>query len=209
MPVLIAIFLLLLTPLVMLLIRLWQPRFAFSWLIATAAALASWIIILAQQTHLPRFITLVEWKPSEFFDVSPALLLDQVSWPFALAVTSLTLAALLSDLARTTLPQASSTAPVADQTQQPTPAPDASEAPFSANDWWFWAAILTLGGLGLLAIMSANLLAVLLTWSAMDLVEIIIWLSQARQQPGKRTGCRVFFRPAGRYYRHFMGGDCC
>ena len=72
MPVLIAVFLLLLAPLVMLLIHLWQPRFAYSWLIATAAALASWIIILAQQTQLPRAITLVEWQPKEFFIVSPA-----------------------------------------------------------------------------------------------------------------------------------------
>ena len=163
MSILIAILLLLLiAPLGMLLIRLWQPRFAFSWLIAVAVSLAAWIIILAQQTRLPISITLVDWRPREFFSVSPALLVDETSWPFALAVVTLTLAALLSDLARTTLPS------------------ETTGAPFSASDWWSWAAILALAGLGLVAILAANLLTVLLAWSAMDLVEIIIWLSQAR-----------------------------
>ena len=160
---LLTILLLLLTPLGMLIIRLWRPRFAFFWLIAAAAAFSAWLMTISLLNSLPLSITLVEWKPVELFPVTPALLVDAVSWPFALAVTTLVLAAILSDVAQASIATADA----------------AGENP---PDWWSWAAGLTLAGLGVLAVLADNLVTVLLALSAMDLVEIVIWLSQARNR---------------------------
>jgi hypothetical protein len=192
MLIVLVILLLMLTPLGMLLIRLWRPRFPLFWLIAVSAAFIAWLIILLQQTHLPQTIPLITWKPSQLFEVSPSMLLDEVSWPFALAVVTLTLAALLSDVARAGLP---SIASLRKEKDRPPESPPTSE---SAPDWWSWSASLALAGLGLLAILAENLLAVLLAWSAMDLVEIIIWISQARsRQESERVVVAFSGRLAG------------
>lgn len=180
MAILIAILLLLVAPGIMVLIHLWQPRFALTWLIAIAAALGAWLIILVQQTEIPFLITLVEWNPQQFFQESPALLIDKVSWPFALAVTTLTLTALLSDLVGASTTQTSLESSDRISGEHINSTEKLSPKQFHTSDWWSWTVSLALAGFGLLAILSANLLTVLLAWSALDLVEIIIWLSQAR-----------------------------
>jgi hypothetical protein len=169
---LLAILLLITTSLGMAFFSLWRPssvRFrtrrvpiSFYWLAAFIVALAAWALILSLQTRLPLTIILATWGPEAIFPVSPDLLVDHVSWPFALAITSLVVAALLRDAS---LPGAD--AQTSDPTQERTP------------DWWSWASGLALAALGLFAVLAGNLLTVLLAWAALDLVEIIIWLSQA------------------------------
>ena len=158
MLILLAIFLLLFTPLVMLILRLVQrvkiirSVYAYSWLIALAGSLAAWLLVLLARPRQVSLISLVNWRPVTYFPDSPKILLDPISWSFALALTTLVLAVIV-------------TVPIRQQ---------------GAN-WHAWASSLALAGLGLLAVLAGNPLTLMLAWAAIDILEIAILLVQVRE----------------------------
>lgn len=86
-------------------LRLLRPRFNHSWLIAVAGGLLALGLLLANAPRLPLALPLARWQPEVLLPFSPALLLDGVSWPLALAVTCLNLAFLLTNvMGRAALP---------------------------------------------------------------------------------------------------------
>jgi len=147
-PILLLIFI----PLVMLAIRLARPEFAYFWLVAALGALLAWPMVLFSHTHIPQSITLVTWLPAAFFPMSPALSVDPVSWSYAMALVTLALAVILTDVSR------------------------AADA-----DWVAWAGSLVITALGLLAVLSGNLLTLLLAWTAIDLAELVVFLIEVPQ----------------------------
>ncbi len=163
-----SILVLLLAPLAMLILRLVRPRFGFFWLLAASAAILAWALLLFSRLRMPFSFPLVTWRPEEFFPVSPELLVDGVSWPFALALATLAMAGILTDVVRK---------------------PQDEEG---ISNWLAWSSGLALAGLGLLAILAGNLLTVLLAWTALDLVEIIIWLSQVQASEGREQAVVAF-----------------
>ncbi len=150
-PLLLAlpILLMLFFALVVLIFRVVQPKFSYFWLIAALGALIAWPIQLVNRVTIPAEITLAIWRPGIYFRSSPGLLLDDISWPFALALVSLVLAVILTDVAR------------------------AAEA-----DWLAWASSLTITALGLVAVLAGNPLTLMLAWAALDLAEVLILLSK-------------------------------
>src|SRR5512139_4184293 len=72
---------------------------AHSWLVALFGAIAGWILLLLAGFNLPISIHLADWQPAELFPSSPALLIDSNSWPFAMALATLALAVILTDVA--------------------------------------------------------------------------------------------------------------
>jgi hypothetical protein len=146
---LLPIFLLLFTPGVMLVIRLIRPGFAYYWLVATAGAFLTWVLVLVMSFQLPQSIRLLEWSPGILFPASPTLLADHTTWPYAFAVATLALAVILTAVAR-----------------------------LQQYNWKMWASTLTLASMGILAIFSGNLLTLLMAWAAIDLVELIILFIQ-------------------------------
>jgi hypothetical protein len=142
---LVSIFLLLLTPLVILILRLARPRFAYFWLVAVFGALLVWPLVLLMSQNIPQAMPLLSWGSSDLFSISPALLIDSLSWPYAFALATLVLSVILTDVAR------------------------AWEA-----DWLSWAASLGLAAIGMVAILAGNLLTLLLAWAAIDLAELHI-----------------------------------
>jgi hypothetical protein len=149
---LVPILLLVFVPLVMLGIRLARPRFAYFWLVAALGVLLAWPVVLFLHGQIPQSLPLMTWLPGELFPVSPALLVDPISWSYAMALVSLALSVILTDVAR------------------------ATEA-----DWVAWAGSLVITALGLLAVLSGNLLTLLLGWMAIDLVELAIHLLEVVQ----------------------------
>jgi hypothetical protein len=147
-----SILILLFAPLVMLAVRLIRPAFGYHWLIAAGAALIAWPAVLLAGLSLPQTSVLFSWKPGALFPSWPILLVDRISWPFAVALVTLILAVILTDVAR---------------------APEA--------DWVTWSESLVLTGLGLLAVLAGNPLTLLLTWSAIDLVELLILLGHVKE----------------------------
>lgn len=143
---------LLLAALILIVVRLARPRFAYFWLVAAFGSAAAWPLVLLARLRLPATLPLMTWRPVELFPSSPALLVDPVSWPYALALATLCLAVILTDVAR------------------------AAEA-----DWSAWAGCMALTALGLVAVLAGNPLTLALAWAAIDLVELVILLAQILQ----------------------------
>ena len=120
----------------------WRVKAGYQWFLALGIALISWILLLSSFTPIPRIFPLMNWELGEVFSLSPALLLDQNSWGLGMAITTLFLGVLLTDVARV---------------REITP-----------NTW---AAGMALTGTGLLAIFSANPLTLLLGWAIVDIAE--------------------------------------
>ena len=149
MPLAIPIFTLLLTVLIMLVIRLLRANFSYHWLIATVGAFLAWPLVLIMGTQLPRTDSLIAWKPETLFPSSLVLTADQLSWPYAVALITLVLAMMLTEVARAT-----------------------------ESMWSAWAAGLLLGALGIFAAFAGNPLTLLMAWTAIDLVELLTLLGQ-------------------------------
>jgi len=131
----------------MLVIRLLRANFSYHWLIATVGAFISWLMVLIMGTQLPQADSLIAWKPETLFPSSLVLTADRLSWPYAVALVTIVLAMMLTEVARAT-----------------------------ESMWSAWAAGLLLGALGIFAALAGNPLTLLMAWTAIDLVELLTLL---------------------------------
>jgi hypothetical protein len=164
---LVPVLLLLFTALAIFMIRLARPGFAYFWLLAATSTLLAWPATLILRRVLPLTISLGSW-PAEVFSAATALLVDSISWPYALALSTLVLAVILTDVAR-----------------------------YVEVNWVAWAGSLALAAIGILAVFSANPLTLLLYWGAIDLAELYLLLNQvegslARERVVISFSARVF-----------------
>jgi len=155
---------------------LFRRSLAFSWLTALVGALVGWGLILFVGFNLPLSIPLLTWKPNEFFPISPALLVDQYSWPFALALATIALAMILTDVAREFEVELSS-----------------------------WAASLAIIAVGLVAVLAGNPLTLLLGWAALDITELLILLRRLHRMDEYRQAIAVFAARAGGMFIFLYG----
>ena len=121
----------------------------YFWFLAVGAGLSAWVLVLISRASGPVYINLMAWESNTLFLASPRLLSDVYSWPFAVAITTLLVAVLLTDIARV---------------------PD-----IGPTSWGFE---LVLAGSGLLAVLAANPLTLLLAWAIIDLAETYTLLTQ-------------------------------
>ena len=141
----------------------------YSWLLAVSGALVSWVSVLFWQSRLPFTLQLPQWEPTSLFLESLSFTADTLTWPFALSLSTLILAVILTATARKNFPD---------------PLP--------------WAATLILGGLGLLAVLADNPLTLLMVWSAIDLTELITQLrSVDGPEPSEKVVTAFATRIAG------------
>jgi hypothetical protein len=147
MLILITVLILFLTAIIMVVLRILRPDFRFFWLFAVGGAFLSWVGTWAWLAALPVKLTLPAWQPSRLFVDSLAFLADGISWPFALSLATVALAVLLTEIARADL-------------ANPLP----------------WSGLLTITGLGILAVTSNNPLTLVLVWAALDLAELVTLL---------------------------------
>lgn len=146
-----------------------RPEFRYIWLIAAGGALAGWVSVLTWQFRLPLVFQLPAWEPASLFLEPLSFTADALTWPFAISIATLILAVILTAAARENFP-----APIP------------------------WAAILILGGLGLLAVLADNPLSLLMVWSAIDLVELVTQLRSVEgPQPSEKVVTAFAARVAG------------
>jgi hypothetical protein len=130
--------------LVLLILQFVAPGFRYNWLIATSGALLGWISVFAWQATLPMSLQFPAWQPALLFSQSPTFVGDEIAWVFALSLTTLCLAIILTAVVRDNFP-----------------------APTN------WVGILILTALGVLAVVSDNPLTLVLIWAAIDLSELV------------------------------------
>jgi hypothetical protein len=145
MLILLPVGLLLLGSLAIFILDLTRPKFGTSWLIASGTSIIAWVIIFYLRLRLPTQWVLLAWDgPTTDLFGRFSLLLDYDSWPYALALITITLAVILTDAARTRY----------DSTPRA------------------WSACLIIAAFGLLAILSGTSLTMMVAWVLLDLLEI-------------------------------------
>jgi len=156
-----------------LIIRLLRPAFAYHWLVAMLGSLSAWILAWLIHPETPLNLPLANWQPRIFLPISPALLIDSKSWPFLIALTTLTLAAMTTDVAR----------------------PVVSRSP---RYWFDLVAYLLLTSFSMLAVLSGNLLSLLLSWTLLACIQLALrlrWIQDGTVCVPNRTvaptACRV------------------
>ncbi len=146
-------------------------------------------MVLLARSSIPQVITLISWETIYISSVSPSLLIDEVSWYFALAVMSLSLALMIMSIAQLgqshkpdqpaltkNIDVIEEKGPLEEETESRKPMVQ-GEVSVSTN-WRSWAGILILTSLGLVAVTAGNMLTLLLAWAALDVIELVILLGQ-------------------------------
>ena len=149
MLLLIPIGLLLVASLAVFILFKFRPKYGTSWLIAAVASTLAWLTVFYLRLRLPTTLSVLSWEGSTgilWGDFS--LLLDYDSWPYTLALTTITLAVILTDAARTRF----------------------DSTPKS------WSASLAITALGLAAIQSGTSAMMMITWVIVDLLELVYLL---------------------------------
>lgn len=149
MVILIPIGLLLVASLVVYVLIKIRPQYGSTWLIAVVASASAWLILFYLRLRLPTTLGVLSWErsPGALWG-NFSLLLDYESWPYSLALATMTIAVILTDAARTRF----------------------DSTPKS------WSVSLAITALGLVAIQSATGMTLMITWVVVDLLELIYLL---------------------------------
>ena len=142
--ILITVSILFLTALTLFILRFFAPEFRYNWLIATGGALIGWVSVFAWQAQMPIILQFSIWEPTALFFQSPTFIADGIAWAFAVSLVTLSLAIIITAVARSPFP-----VPIA------------------------WAGLLILTSFGVLAVVADNPLTLVLIWAAIDLVELM------------------------------------
>lgn len=128
-----------------------RPSIGYAWLIAALAGLATTVAVLVLRWYIPLELGFDWWRPFADLSSSPAMRLDERSWPYAFCLGLLALAFALTDAARL----------------------ETEARPYN------WAVGLALTGIGLLAVMAANPITLIVTWTAVDAIEFLMLLTNS------------------------------
>jgi hypothetical protein len=151
MLILLPCFLLAVTALALVNLRLFQPTARYGWLAASGGATLAWFGVFLWLGSLPSDLILPAWSPPEIF-TSPILFrADSISFPLALCIATLTVSTILT----------------------------AAAHPARGN-LGSWAGSLALGAVGILAVTADNPLTLLLVWAALDLTELATQLGSVK-----------------------------
>lgn len=132
-----------------------RPHYGTSWLIAAGASIAAWLSVIVFRLRLPTNLFLYDWKNPEFVLIGQfSFLLDYASWPYVLALTTVTLAVILTGAARTRY----------------------DSTPRS------WTVSLMITGLGLASLQSGSSLMLMFSWVLVDLLELFYLLRLVNTQ---------------------------
>jgi hypothetical protein len=154
----------LITGTILLLVIRVKPDFGYFWISSVLTGLAVWGGLLALRWFTPQYFSMNLWQEIGFQIEFPYFLLDQYSWPYAFSLSSVLTAALI-------------TAPVR-----------IGRGSYPGS----WAASLILTGLFLAAVLAANPLTLVLSWTAMDLIELVYTLRRGGAGGGNRRAVIAF-----------------
>lgn len=143
MPALITLALLMIAVVVVMVLRFLGVKNERTWLAAALGGLAAWGSVFFWQISMPVLLPAGFWKPVSLFAISPALKVDSLAWVYALSLTGLAAAVMLTSAAQ----------------------------PFASA--WSWVASLGLTMLGVLAFLAANPLTLVMVWMALDITELL------------------------------------
>ncbi len=152
MLILLPIGLLLVAALVITILDRVRPKFGTAWLIATGASVFAWLTVFIFRLRLPTTLPILSWEGTDLDLLGHfSLILDYQSWPYVLALITITLAIVLTGAARARY----------DSTPRA------------------WAASMTITALGLVALQAGTSLTMMAAWAVADLFELFYLLRLA------------------------------
>ncbi len=130
-----------------------RPGFGVPWLAAVAVTLAGWGLMIYLRLRVPVELAGQMWLGLGDAGQYPYFVLDVISWPYAFALCGLALAIVQTASARL----AHKSNPLA------------------------WAASLALTSAGLVAVTAANPLTLAVSWTMLDVTEVVVLLATVRK----------------------------
>ena len=127
------------------LLRQSRPGVGYAWLWATLVSLVSAGVILSLRWQIPLEVSIHQWDPFGQPSMELYFLLDAVSWPYTFTLSILLVAILLSDSARL----------------------QSDAGPIT----WIFSLLIT--AIGMLATLAGKPVTLVLTWTAIDLLELM------------------------------------
>jgi hypothetical protein len=160
-------------------------------------------MVLISKVDIPSSLTLLNWAPDYLFPVSPSLVIDDISWLLALALIALSLTIVIISIAQLGLSRKEDTRPtetkpqVVDEANLPsTVFPPTIQVQANAEvympNWLFWIVVLVTTSFGLVAVSSGNILTLLLSWIALDLIELAILIGQSLKSEDRERAAIIF-----------------
>ena len=130
-----------------------RSKFSQFWILASLGAILAWVTLFVALFffHLPITFSLETWQPETWFSDSLLFRLDSLSWAYSIVLVTLLFAVILTDVIYT-----------------------------GKKDWTTWISALLLTILGLLSLLSGNLLTIILGWAAIDIAQFSSLALQSR-----------------------------
>ena len=100
MLILITCLLLFVTALTLIVLRVFLPAARYAWLVAAGGSMLALLSVFLWLGQMPFELVLPAWQPSSLFSTPIHFRADEISWPFAVSIAALTLAALLTAVTR-------------------------------------------------------------------------------------------------------------
>ncbi len=85
-------------------LQVMRPNYRFAWLIAVGGAFLAWISVLLWQARMPLILQLPAWGSESLFANSLFFQAEPINWAYALALTTLGLATILTAVVRPNFP---------------------------------------------------------------------------------------------------------
>ncbi len=134
---------------IILLIHILRIKFPYFWLLSTFAVLVAWVLVLLSRAGMPYIQNSASLLPAAASLGIPSLIVDGISWPYALVLITLSMVVYLSLVTQAT-----------------------------QMDWLSLMGGLALTACGLLAIQSLDATTIMSSWAAIDIVEFILLFSR-------------------------------
>lgn len=115
------------------------------WITAVLGALFAWLFIFLNHQNLQIGNQILPWNLINQIDFSPTIQYNNVSWPYAVAVSTVLLSSMLISI-------------INDE----------------GGKWVTWMMSLILGALGLLAVLALNPITLVLAWAALDVCVLFV-----------------------------------
>lgn len=136
-----------------LVIRRLRSGMGYAWLMSVVAALAGWGLILFFRFNAPPAVILLNWLPVSNALGTLIFQLDTVAWVYSFSLVGITTAVILTASARLKYNSNPST----------------------------WAASLAISAAGMTAMLAGTPLALVLSWTLIDMIELIFMLGAVRE----------------------------
>jgi len=167
------LFIVLIAPLVLTVFYRRWPRLALLWLGLIGITLVSWTILLLARLQLPIVFDALSWGLTDIFPSSPALVIDQSSWPYAMGLITLLLAILITDVVRTYIIEF-------------------DDAPNLQVSWNSWVICTLAAGFALLAVLAKNPLTLVIGWTVLSIMELSHRLIERKSDQDTQFSVLIF-----------------